>query len=430
MLRKPVVNGIIALLLCTFIRPALATDVDFGPYMAGLQKRVKGNWWPPLGTEDRRVVVYFQVRRNGDVTLLRLDKSSECLGSDNAALVAVGTAAPVRPLPSGAPDEVEIQFTFDYRKMSVGTAANLESKIAQTLKESGDRRKKLAGLYRSLGNIYGTAHERAKAEAAYSKAIELYDQIHGRGSEDYVDVMGFKARNLYLHGAESDFAAATKVLDEAQKVVDDAKNKNASGDLDRIRATLIFEPRKDFSQAERYFKQAARKAKEASNLADYHEAQLGLADCLLLQGRVDDACGLLNARILEAMAAGEPESEYVINTARLLCYLFLHKKNDASAAMNLAESLYKRYKASGEKDLMALQSLDLCKTIALDAKDSTKTAEYTKLVEELIAKGVTPRSAETKSSAKKEDPTSESVSGGESASTTKGKWPAVTERTH
>lgn len=408
-----------------FVPPVSATDVDFGPYMANLQRVIKRNWLPPLGTEDRRVVVYFKVLKNGDVTLLRLDKSSGSLVSDDSALVAVAASAPARPLPSGAPDDVDIQFTFDYHKMNVGSSEKQESIIAETLKKSGDQRAKLASLYRGLGNIYGTSHLKTKAEEAYTKSIELYDQLHGRGSEDYVYVMGSKARYLYLHGPESDYAAATKVLDEAQKIVDEAKNTNASGDLDRIRAVLIFEPRSDYAQAEQSLKKAARKAKECKSLSDYQESQLGLADCLLQQQKVDETCAFLNARVMDAMADGQSGSEYVIGTARLLCYLYLHKKQDPAAAINLAESIYKQYKsenATNSKDPTTLQALDLCKTVAMDAKDETKKAEYAKLVEQSIAEGGTPRSSKSRESAGTKDPA------GTENPISKGSWPPVERR--
>src|SRR5271170_2228515 len=34
-----------------------AADVDFRPYMAGLERRIKRSWFPPKGEESRRVAV-------------------------------------------------------------------------------------------------------------------------------------------------------------------------------------------------------------------------------------------------------------------------------------------------------------------------------------------------------------------------------------
>lgn len=89
-------------------------DVDFGPYMADLQRRIKKHWFPPKGNESKRVVVVFKVHSGGELSNLHLDHSSGVAIADNAALKAVEDAAPFRPLPAGAPDAVDIQFTFDY----------------------------------------------------------------------------------------------------------------------------------------------------------------------------------------------------------------------------------------------------------------------------------------------------------------------------
>jgi TonB family protein len=51
---------------------------------------------------------------------LRLDHSSGLAIADQAALKAVENAAPFRPLPAGAQDDVDIQFTFDYNVFAGG----------------------------------------------------------------------------------------------------------------------------------------------------------------------------------------------------------------------------------------------------------------------------------------------------------------------
>ncbi len=97
-------------------RPSLSAqkDVDFGPYMADLQRRIKRAWFPPKGNESKRVVVVFKVHTNGTMSALRLVTSSGMAIADQAALKAIQNAAPFRPLPDGAPPDVDIQFTFDY----------------------------------------------------------------------------------------------------------------------------------------------------------------------------------------------------------------------------------------------------------------------------------------------------------------------------
>lgn len=103
-------------------RPSVAAkaDVDFGPYMADLQRRIKRAWFPPKGNESKRVKVVFKVHRDGQMTNLRMVTSSGLTIADAAALKAVENAAPFRPLPSGAPDDVDIEFTFDYNVFNGG----------------------------------------------------------------------------------------------------------------------------------------------------------------------------------------------------------------------------------------------------------------------------------------------------------------------
>ena len=89
-------------------------ECEFGPYMAELQRRIKRSWFPPKDTESKRVQVIFKVHRDGSLSHLRLERSSGLAIADQAALKAIEDAAPFHPLPAGAPEDVDIQFTFDY----------------------------------------------------------------------------------------------------------------------------------------------------------------------------------------------------------------------------------------------------------------------------------------------------------------------------
>ncbi|MBU6450835.1 MAG: energy transducer TonB [Cyanobacteria bacterium REEB67] len=95
-------------------------DVDFGPYMADLQRRIKRAWFPPKGNESKRVKVVFKVHKDGQMTNLRILISAGLQIADAAALKAVENAAPFRPLPDGAPSDVDIEFTFDYNVFNGG----------------------------------------------------------------------------------------------------------------------------------------------------------------------------------------------------------------------------------------------------------------------------------------------------------------------
>lgn len=98
--------------------PASTKDPDFSEYMADLQRRIKRAWFPVKEHETRKVKVMFKVHTNGELSNLRISQSSGFALSDQAALQAVNTAAPFKHLPQNAPENVDIEFTFDYNVFS------------------------------------------------------------------------------------------------------------------------------------------------------------------------------------------------------------------------------------------------------------------------------------------------------------------------
>ena len=89
-------------------------DVDFGSYLAEVQKRIKKAWFPPRGNESKSVTVKFKVNRDGSLGKIRLIASSGIPVVDQAATTAVKNASPFPALPAGSPEDIDIKFTFDY----------------------------------------------------------------------------------------------------------------------------------------------------------------------------------------------------------------------------------------------------------------------------------------------------------------------------
>lgn len=89
-------------------------DVDFGSYLAEVQKRIKKNWFPPRGNESKSCTLKFKVNRDGSLGKIRLVASAGIPVVDQAAVTAVKNSAPFPPLPSGSPEDIDIKFTFDY----------------------------------------------------------------------------------------------------------------------------------------------------------------------------------------------------------------------------------------------------------------------------------------------------------------------------
>lgn len=113
-----------------------AEEVDFGPYMAAMQKEVKKHWFPPRGSESKHTVVFWKVQNDGTITNVRIDKSSGSPKVDEASLKAVRSVGKFRPLPTGAPDSVDIQFTFDY---NVRNGGKTDADPARVIFEQIDR---------------------------------------------------------------------------------------------------------------------------------------------------------------------------------------------------------------------------------------------------------------------------------------------------
>jgi protein TonB len=97
-------------------------DVDFGPYMAMLQHRIKMHWIPPKYPTSNHVQVRFKVSRSGELSALKLVRSSGQAEADRFAMRAIEEAAPFPHLPEGADENVDIEFTFDYNVFGTGNS--------------------------------------------------------------------------------------------------------------------------------------------------------------------------------------------------------------------------------------------------------------------------------------------------------------------
>ncbi|MBX9694754.1 MAG: TonB C-terminal domain-containing protein, partial [Cyanobacteria bacterium] len=94
-------------------KPVAKGEVDFGPYMAKLQRTLKARWSPPKRNFTHRERVVFKIDKNGHLSNVRMTYSNGDAETKQAALDSCKIAN-VDPLPAGAPDSVDILFTFDY----------------------------------------------------------------------------------------------------------------------------------------------------------------------------------------------------------------------------------------------------------------------------------------------------------------------------
>ena len=92
---------------------------NWGPYMRDLEQRIKRNWFPPKGDSSKRVIITFTIAKDGRLLSKKITKSSGVPLADQAALRAIESTAPFRPLPPEfRGTSVPIEFTFDYNVLN------------------------------------------------------------------------------------------------------------------------------------------------------------------------------------------------------------------------------------------------------------------------------------------------------------------------
>ncbi len=93
------------------------SDFPFTYYLRQIQQKVSEKWVQPARTVEPglRVVVLFEIARDGQVVSTKVEKSSGNAWYDQSALRAVIEANPFPPLPGGFPGEsLRVHFGFDF----------------------------------------------------------------------------------------------------------------------------------------------------------------------------------------------------------------------------------------------------------------------------------------------------------------------------
>ncbi|MBC7996327.1 MAG: TonB family protein [Leptolyngbya sp.] len=244
------------------------SQVDFSAFMNQLERKIKSNWHPPKSDMTKKAIVAFYVIRNGNISHIRIVKTSGAAVMDAGAISAVQQSSPFEPLPKGSLREVDIRFTFDYNAPGVGRSASagpvtfLEKVMEKwdnaenaALKKLTDAKKgndetavydaelKLAKIYtdrgrypaaidlyqsalhvlekkpdkqllygKTLGHlamVYSLQGKNAEAETEFKKSLGIVDKDSGYPSDpEVVEILKEYAKVLYK----------TKKVDEANKI--------------------------------------------------------------------------------------------------------------------------------------------------------------------------------------------------------------------
>lgn len=90
-------------------------DIDFGPYIKMVQRKIRENWDPPNGKENCRAVARFKINKDGTINGIKILKSSGNESYDNASIMAISKSSPAGALPINFKrNYIEIEFHFDY----------------------------------------------------------------------------------------------------------------------------------------------------------------------------------------------------------------------------------------------------------------------------------------------------------------------------
>ncbi|HEY9683827.1 MAG TPA: TonB C-terminal domain-containing protein [Oculatellaceae cyanobacterium] len=143
-------------------------EIDFGPFMAEMQRRIKRNWFPPRSAHSLHIVTVFKVDKDGHISDLKAETLSGVHEADEAALKAV-TNTHLPPLPAKAPSHVDILFTFDYKRVDENQPGyDIVNRWQRRVKELNS-----ADNHVGLGQAYENIQLDNDAEREYAKALEL-----------------------------------------------------------------------------------------------------------------------------------------------------------------------------------------------------------------------------------------------------------------
>jgi protein TonB len=95
------------------------SDFPFTYYLRQIQQKVSEKWVPPARESEpgNRVVVLFEIGRDGQVRASKIERSSGNTIYDQSALRAVMDANPFPPLPQQFPaHSLRVHFGFEFQR--------------------------------------------------------------------------------------------------------------------------------------------------------------------------------------------------------------------------------------------------------------------------------------------------------------------------
>ncbi len=150
------------------------SSMNYVLFMDKLHQKVKPFWLPKTNSGKSGSVI-FSLNRRGDVSDLKIARSSSDNGFDKDMLATINLAVPLPSLPVGAPQTVQMEFTFNqdvHQYLIKGAPAEVKlaiQKIDKRIAAAGP--KKLGELYFERGKLWLQIEEKEKAVADFAAAI-------------------------------------------------------------------------------------------------------------------------------------------------------------------------------------------------------------------------------------------------------------------
>ncbi len=104
----------------SFARADVPIDWDAASYMSSVQQQIKSKWHPRVGAKGKtlQAVAVFMVDHSGQPQDLFIKDSSGDKDYDEQALATIRQCV-FSSLPAGAPDKVQIEFSFDFNAANI-----------------------------------------------------------------------------------------------------------------------------------------------------------------------------------------------------------------------------------------------------------------------------------------------------------------------
>lgn len=89
-------------------------DTDLSSFIGKLNRRIRGNWHPPVSSEIYQIITAFRILPDGSISKVRLTKLTNSLDANQAAFAAIQRSAPFKYVPAFCGDYLYAEFIFDY----------------------------------------------------------------------------------------------------------------------------------------------------------------------------------------------------------------------------------------------------------------------------------------------------------------------------